>query len=104
MLPTQKEYFAKLEQNFAQGIEMMKKKNKDYSGTDDVFKSYSGSEYVGVPTARNILARMMEKISRVSNLLDNEAEVSDEKIEDTLIDLQNMACILNTYLYFKKKD
>lgn len=104
MLPTQKEYFAKLEQNFAQGIEMMKGKNQDYCGTKDVFKNFDGSKFVGVPVEKAILVRMMDKISRVSTLLDTEAEVADEKIEDTLIDLQNYANILNVYLYFKKKN
>ena len=101
---TKEEYFKKLSSNFNEGLELMKKKNKDYSGVIDPFKNFKSSNVVGVPVERGILVRIMDKVCRISQLLDNQAEVKDEQIKDTLLDLQNYANILNTYIYFKNND
>jgi hypothetical protein len=53
---------------------------------------------VGVPIARAILVRMTDKMSRISNLLDKENSVKDEKIEDSIYDLINYAAILRAWL------
>jgi len=98
------EYFDQLGSNFTDGLELMKLKNKDYSGIVNPFKNFESSEIVGVSVERAILVRIMDKVCRVSQLLDNEAEVKDEKINDTLMDLQNYANILNTYIHFKNKN
>ena len=76
------------------------KKNNDYAGENNIdpYKNFRGSEFVGVPPDRAILVRLMDKISRVSNLLSQEAAVKDEAIEDTLVDIINYSAILKSYI------
>jgi len=44
------------------------------------------------------LEKMMDKVSRVSTLLEAEAQVDDEKMEDTLEELINYTAILKAYV------
>jgi len=59
-------------------LELSKKKNKDY-GCDSL-KKYGGY---------GILVRISDKVDRVFNLLKNNPEIKNEKIEDTLLDIIN---------------
>lgn len=86
-----------MEETFDLCLATAKKKNADYAG-DDAFKNFRGSTFVGVDPARAILVRMMDKMSRVSNLLEKEAQVADESIGDTLLDIANYAVILKSYI------
>jgi hypothetical protein len=71
-----------LKQIQEEGLELFKKKNKDYG---DAFATYGS---VGV------LVRMGDKISRLQSITKNKIElVDDEKIRDTLIDLHNYAAM-----------
>lgn len=77
------------------------RKNNDYCGQGvevNPFKNFEASATVGVPAARGILVRMMDKMARISSLLDQEAQVKDESIHDTLCDLSLYALILSNYL------
>jgi len=79
-------------------LQIAKTKNHDYS-KQGAFTNFKMVENLGITTAeKGILTRMCDKMSRIVNLLDSEAMVEDEKIEDTLIDLANYAIILNIYL------
>jgi hypothetical protein len=74
-------------------------KNNDYGGNDsNPYKNFSNSEIVGVSIPKGIMVRMMDKVSRISTLLEKEAKVKDEAIEDTLEDLINYTAILKSYL------
>jgi hypothetical protein len=90
-------FFSFIEDSMNQGLEIIKKKNQDYAQGEDPFRNFRNCEAIGVPLARGILVRMMDKMSRIGNLLDNEAAVEDEKIDDTLLDLANYAHILRAY-------
>lgn len=80
-------------------------KNKDYSAGSDAFKNFKQCEVLGICSAeKGILVRMTDKMTRIANLLDAEAAVADEKIEDTLMDLSNYALILLIYIKEKKKE
>ncbi len=95
-----------MEKTFSKGVEIVKKKNHDYTGGgdhNDAFYNFRYAEIVGVPIERGILVRMTDKMARVSSLLDKEPEVVDEKLDDTLLDLINYAAILKAYLETKKK-
>ena len=63
-------------------FDIAKRKNNDY-GDDGILK-------FGI---KGTVIRMNDKIDRLSNLVfkGKEAEVKDEKIEDTLLDLVNYA-------------
>lgn len=94
-----------LEEIFTTCLLTAKKKNNDYAGekTVDPFKNIRASEFVGVDPAKAIMVRLMDKMSRVSNLLSQEAAVKDEAIEDTIMDMINYNAILLSYLRNNKK-
>lgn len=75
--------------------EIMIAKNSDYSSENDVFKNFNGSELIWVSAEQAILVRMMDKMTRIWNLLTKEAAVKDESIQDTLLDLSNYAILLS---------
>ena len=65
-----------------QGLELFKKKNKDYG---DAFAKFGT---IGV------LVRIQDKISRAINISNKQINlVNDESIKDTLIDLHNYAAM-----------
>jgi len=97
-------FIAGLEENCKKGIGLIKLKSKDYAGSDDPWKNFKSSEIVGVDYKRAILVRIMDKVSRASNLLDKEPAVNDEKIEDTLIDLINYGNILLEAIKSERKN
>lgn len=81
------------------------KKGHDYASVEDPFKNFLECENLQICSAeKGILVRMADKITRVSNLIEKneEAQVADEKLDDTLIDLANYAIILACYLKSKK--
>ena len=60
-------------------------KNKDYgSSTHDTYTKYGFTSF---------LVRLEDKLNRASVISQNEANVSDEKLEDTLLDLANYAIL-----------
>jgi hypothetical protein len=85
-------------ETFAVCSDIVRKKNSDYSNGGDPFKNFKMSLQVGVDPARAILVRISDKISRISNLLDREAAVKDESIQDTLCDAINYLAILKAYI------
>lgn len=95
---TRKNFRKSLKNTFKECLKISHKKNKDYAINEDPFKNFRASEVVGVPIARAILVRMTDKMSRISNLLDKENSVKDEKIEDSIYDLINYAAILRAWL------
>ena len=63
--------------------ETYESKNKDYG--DSFSKQFQ--EYGLISSA----IRLEDKLSRFKNLIKNEAQVKDESIEDTLLDMANYA-------------
>jgi hypothetical protein len=98
------QFHQNLEETFKQCLEISKAKNQDYAGVDDPFRNFKNALSVGVSVDRGIMVRMMDKISRISNLLDKEAAVKDERLEDTLCDLINYSAILLAYLKNEPKN
>lgn len=87
-----------IQEGYAKGLEIIRAKNHDYAGTNDFFRNFKTSELVGVNVSRAILVRIMDKISRVSNLIDKPGQVNDEKVEDTILDAINYLAILRAYM------
>ncbi len=88
---------------FEQILESMaaihKAKNNDYS-PEGQFGNFAESEKVGVPDWKGAFIRLQDKYTRCCNLIGGrEAQVLDEKLEDTLLDLSVYAvivlCLLN---------
>ena len=84
-----------------------KAKNTDYSGggDSDAFNNFMMVEKMGISSAESgFLVRMTDKMMRITNLIKNGgAQVKDEAIEDTLMDLANYAVLMMGYLESKKK-
>lgn len=95
----QLEFFKHIDQSFTDGLELIRRKNTDYSGIADPFKNFRSAEVIDVGVDRAILVRILDKIARINNLLDSEAQVADESIDDTLLDLINYSAILKAYVY-----
>jgi hypothetical protein len=91
-----------MSETFAKVLETVRRKNNDYSGetaaVNDPFKNFKNSLVIGVPVEKGILVRLMDKMSRISNLLTQEAKVKDEAIADTIDDAISYFAILSSYL------
>jgi len=95
---SKEEFFKNIEKTFETCLDISKKKNNDYSKGESPFKNFELSEFMGVKPARGILVRITDKLSRISNLLEGEYKVKDERIEDTINDAINYLAILKAYL------
>lgn len=91
-------FIENIKDTYAKGVELIERKNHDYAGTDNPFRNFESASIVGIPVERAILVRVLDKLSRVSNLLGKEASVKDEAIEDTILDAVNYLAILKAYL------
>ncbi len=99
---TKEEFIKALSKNFEDGLKLMIKKNADYAGNGDCFANFKRSEMVKVPVERGILVRIIDKISRISNVLDAPAEVQDESLDQTVLDTMNYFNLLLTYIQHKE--
>jgi len=94
---TTQELISNMKSRFDRCIGIVERKNHDYADgnhSNDCFRNFRLAPYVGVPEARGILVRITDKISRISNLLDNDPSVQDEKIEDSIDDAINYLVIM----------
>ncbi len=97
------QFFQQIQQVFDEGFELIKKKNADYTGKrKSPFANFEEATIVGIMPEQAVLARMLEKISRVGSLLKQEQQVKDEPVHDTLVDIMNLAAILDVYVASKK--
>jgi predicted ATP-grasp superfamily ATP-dependent carboligase len=72
-------------------------KNHDYSeGAKDPLSNFRMCESLGIPAWKGVLVRISDKWSRITQLSTKEAQVKDESIEDTLLDMANycLLCII----------
>ena len=95
-------YIGEATANFLKCIEIMESKAKDYAKDVDPFANFRACEQFGIPLERGILVRISDKISRINNLFDKEADVVDESIDDTIRDAINYLNIISIYLKEKK--
>ena len=91
---------------YKNNMEILINKNADYSGDDnEFFNNFLNVERLGITSVeKGLLVRITDKFTRINNLIDKEAKVKDEKIEDTIADFINYLAILGAYLKFKKGD
>lgn len=91
---TQGEFIKEIEKTFIDALEIVKKKNNDYATEANPFKNFDGAVLVGVSREKACMVRMMDKVTRMSNLLEKEPSVMDESFDDTANDLINYTAIL----------
>lgn len=98
------EFIEYLESTYQTCVEIVKKKNHDYSKDSDPFSNFRAIAYIlGRPVEEVVMMFIVNKISRASNLLHRENAVKDESVEDTLLDCINYLAILRAYLHGKNK-
>jgi hypothetical protein len=98
------QYFA-FHADFCRRMEdVTRRKNADYTGDDsDPFANFRLVEKLRIASVeQGFLTRMADKISRITSLTTQEAQVKDESIEDTLHDLANYCALFAGYLRSKK--
>ncbi len=83
------QYIENAIKNYAAAINIMKAKCGDYAQTFDPFANFKACEVLQIEYKRGILVRCLDKLVRVNNLLQRDAQVKDESIEDTLLDICN---------------
>jgi hypothetical protein len=102
---TRDELFKTHEQMCKFALELMKKKNADYAGSDGVnpFANFRRAEALGIcSTEQAFLVRMTDKMSRLSSFAaKGKLDVEDESVYDTLIDMINYSVLLAAYLKSK---
>lgn len=74
-------------------LELMRSKNQDYAQGDDPFKNFRSASVVGVSPDRGILIRLLDKLSRAGNLIEKPPAVTEERMEDTVLDIINYAIL-----------
>lgn len=88
-----------MEKTFKKCLEIAIAKNNDYGGSvKSPFANFENATVAGVSVERGILVRLMDKMSRISTLLDKEAMVKNESINDTIEDAINYLAILKSYI------
>lgn len=103
---TREEYMQFHENCCKRMVEITRKKNADYSGgSEDPFYNFSRVEAVGIAsTEQGFLTRMFDKFARICSFVKKGIlEVSEETVEDTLIDLANYAILMAGYLKSKRE-
>lgn len=86
-------------ETFAECLTLMTAKNVDYGQQDvDVYANFRKSLVVGVDPKKAILVRIMDKVSRISTLIDNNGVSHvDEKLDETINDVINYFAILKSF-------
>ena len=101
---TEREYIQGLKDFYAENVKLSERKMQDYTGGKDPFANFRASEVVKIPLERAILVRIMDKVVRVSNLLENPPKVKNEGILDSLSDIANYCAILAVYISKGRKE
>lgn len=95
-----------VEEKAAKMVAVARAKNADYAGaSSDPFGNFARVEDLGIATVeQGFLTRMTDKLCRIASLARPgvEAQVKDEAIEDTLLDLANYSLLLAAWLAAKR--
>ena len=81
-------------------------KNIDYAQVQEPFSNFQMVEALKIcETSTGILVRISDKIARIANLLKRNGKiaVSEEKLEDTMLDLINYSIILLSYYMYEQE-
>lgn len=84
-----------IEKIYQEMSNLLVSKGADYSGETDTFKNFRlSSQLLDIPVEKVILTRLLDKISRVSNLLNSGADPNNESLEDSFKDLLGYSTLL----------
>ena len=99
---TNEEFINNILMSQRKGLDLIKIKNADYAASTNPFRNFESAIIAGVDVKRAILIRALDKMSRISNLLEKEPEVVEEKVEDTILDACNYLYILKAKIDSEK--
>ena len=102
---TREEYFEFHENCCKKMVAVTKAKNHDYSsGATNPFSNFTQVEHLGIAsTEQGFLTRMTDKLARIITFVNKGVlKVSDESVEDTLIDLANYCILFAGYIRSKR--
>jgi hypothetical protein len=92
------EFIRNVRGTFEKCLGILKSKNADYAITSDPFRNLRSAEGVlGVPTERAILVRILDKISRINNLIEKSPDVANESLEDAIEDAIGYLALIKAY-------
>lgn len=90
---------------YRNALSTMLKKNADYAGSSESMRNFKlSAEIANVTMSQGILTRLVDKVTRIGNLLQKENEVKDESVFDTIQDLINYSAILLYALKLEKNE
>lgn len=91
---------------FTQCVDVMKKKNADYSGSDaNAFRNFEGVEYFKITdTKTGMMVWLTDKFMRISHLLKKPPQVKNESIKDSIEDAINYLVIMHAYITAQEKE
>lgn len=98
---TKKEYLVFHEDFCRNMMEITKKKNSDYTGlSDDPFQNFKACEMLMIAsTMQGFLVRMTDKLARINSFAQKgHLLVSDETVNDTLLDLANYSVLMAGFI------
>ena len=87
---------------FEKCLAILKKKNGDYARTESEFLNFETVQRLGVPVQMGIMIRLLDKITRLENLMTHAPYVTEESFEDTAADAINYLAILIARRDFEK--
>ena len=97
-MPQSEDMLANIRSTFEHVLATIEKKNHDYSGDGDPFANAKSALIIGVGVERGLLVRILDKLMRVSNLLDHDPRVTEESMRDTLSDAIGYLALLKAYV------
>lgn len=78
---------------------IVKKKNADYTGTEQngsAFSNIQAVENFHIPATHGLITRMSDKLARISSFMKNgKLLVQDENVIDTIRDMANYSCLFS---------
>lgn len=85
-------------------LEMMRKKNADYTGGMSVFENFLIAEpTLGIPAEKGLLLRVQDKLQRLRSFIDKgELKVVEESASDACEDVINYMILLKGMILHKE--
>ena len=97
MVPERDALIESVRRTYEVGLAIVEKKNKDYGANEDPFRNFRAATMLGLSVEKAILVRTLDKLARINNLLDHEAYVTEETMDDTIVDACNYLAILKAW-------
>lgn len=94
------------EETFKKCLDLIRRKNHDYSTGDDEFRNLRLITHVrpNISIVDGVMVRLCDKIARIGNLLDFPPEVKDESINDSIDDAINYLIFIKSLRKAKKTE